>query len=69
MVTCAQLASTRQTVVNERSYMRIIIINKSIIYDGSLYYKKSKHLPPRYDKRTYHLYAYYYINLAHKSLL
>ena len=28
------------------------IINKSIIYDGSLYYK-TKHLPPRYDKRSY----------------
>ena len=28
------------------------IINKSIIYDGSLYYK-SKHLPPRYDKRSF----------------
>ena len=27
-------------------------INKSIIYDGSLYYK-SKHLPPTYDKRGY----------------
>ena len=29
-----------------------IYINKSIIYDGSLHYK-SKHLPPRYDKRGY----------------
>ena len=31
-----------------------IYINKSIVYDGGLYYK-SKHLPPRYDKRSCHL--------------
>ena len=28
----------------------------SIIYDGSLYYE-SKHLPPWYDKRGYHLHT------------
>ena len=28
------------------------LVDKSIIYDDTLYYK-SKHLPPRYDKRSY----------------
>ena len=29
-----------------------LLVNKAIIYDGSLYYK-SKHLPPLYDKRSW----------------
>ena len=36
----------------KEAFFEINVINKSIIYDGSLYYK-SKHLPPRYDKRSY----------------
>ena len=44
------------TTIEYNSYC----INKSITYDGSLYYE-SKHLPPRHDKRSYHRIMYFTI--------
>ena len=35
----------------------VLSICKSIIYEGSLYYKKSKNLSPWYDKHSYHIHS------------